>query len=69
MRPTRSRLGAFWGVSASALGTYEAVAFLSNQRLPLVSTYCARRRARKLMMVSWCIGLALHIWRNEIDQL
>lgn len=59
----------FWGLSASMLGTYEAVSFLTKLSkkgtLPTVSTFCSKKKRRRLLMVLWTVGLAVHIWRHQ----
>lgn len=55
----------FWGLSASVLGTYEFLAFLTRKRAPTISTWASRKRHRRLAMVSWTIGLAMHIARHH----
>ena len=57
----------FWGLTASALGTYECLAFLTRKRVPTVSTYCARRKATRALITGWAVGLAVHLWKHTID--
>lgn len=59
----------FWGLSASMLGAYEAIAYISNKRAPTISTWAARRRARKIGLVAWTLGLAFHIARHNVEDL
>lgn len=59
----------FWGISASMLGTYEALAFLTNKRTPTISTWAARTRARRIGLVAWTLGLAFHIARHNVEEL
>jgi len=56
----------FWGLTASAFGTYEAVAYASGQRLPVLSNLCSRHKATKVALVAWTVGLAAHIWKYEL---
>jgi hypothetical protein len=56
----------FWGLTASILGTYEAISFLSGKRTPTLSSFCARRRSTRIMLVAWTLGLAQHIWRHQV---
>lgn len=56
----------FWGLTASAFGTYEAVAYASGKRLPVLSNLCSRRKATKVALVAWTVGLAAHIWKYEL---
>lgn len=55
----------FWGVSASALGTYELLSYVTGKRAPTVSTYCAGSRFRRALIVGWALGLALHLLRHN----
>jgi hypothetical protein len=57
----------FWGVSASVLGTYEALSYLTGKRLPTLSTFCARRQYRRAALALWTAGLALHVWRHQLE--
>jgi hypothetical protein len=54
----------FWGLSASVLGTYEAMSYVSRKRLPTISTFCARRRSRRVALALWVLGLGAHILKH-----
>jgi len=56
----------FWGLTASALGTYEAMAYASGKRLPVLSNLCSRHKTTRVMLVAWTMGLAAHIWKYEL---
>lgn len=58
----------FWGLSASVLGTYEALAFVTGrQRFPTLSTFCARTERRRALLALWTLGLGAHIWRHKLE--
>jgi len=57
----------FWGLSASILGSYETLSYLSGKRFPTVSTFCARTKRRRTLLALWTIGLALHVWKHQIE--
>ena len=58
----------FWGLSASVLGTYEAVSYLSRKRVPTVSTFCARRLWRRSLLAVWVFGLGAHIVCHRLEE-
>lgn len=51
------------------LGAYEAIAYISNKRAPTISTWAARKRARRIGLVAWTLGLAYHIARHNVEDL
>jgi hypothetical protein len=57
----------FYGWSAGALGTYELAA-IATGRCPTISTYCARNRYRRMLMVLWALGLVVHIARHTAPE-
>lgn len=58
----------FWGLSASVLGTYEALSYLSRKRVPTVSTFCARRLWRRSLLAAWTLGLGAHIVCHRLEE-
>lgn len=63
--PTRKD---FYAYTASAMGSYELLAIATGRtRFPTVSTFCARRRYRRVLLVAWVLGLAVHIARHTVD--
>jgi hypothetical protein len=54
----------FFGASAGLLGTYEAVA-VSTRKVPTVSCLASRSPLRRLLLLVWVAGLAVHVARHQ----
>lgn len=64
------RAGQAWGISAIAFGCWEATAY-STRRLPTVSRIvwwslgCRHRRAVRVLVVAYLLGMARHLLTPE----
>lgn len=54
----------FYAVTGSVLGSYEGVA-ATTRRMPTVTTWGARNFMRRIVLVLWALGLAVHFARAK----